>query len=283
MPGQFGTLDCGIVGRELIVISDLKYGKGVPVEAVGNTQQMIYALGFWDQIAQHISKAKTFLIVIDQPRNNAGGGYWSVTLDELLTFGEELRVKAAKTYEAGAPLRPSAYGCKWCPAANLPGRPGGCPAHHQENLELVEFDDPDAPEPWTPPVVENMTLERLVHLTDHMTAIKQWLDFCHARVLDELLEKGPQCGKKAVLGRKSPRKWVDEKVAAAFAMQKGIDPYNKKMKTPPQIEALIGKKYELPDALVERGKPKPVIVPEEDKREAIKPLSFDDLGEESDI
>ena len=76
MPGQFGTLDCGIAGEELIVISDLKYGSGVPVQAVKNTQQMIYALGFWDQFARHITDAKQFLIIIDQPRNAGGGGEW---------------------------------------------------------------------------------------------------------------------------------------------------------------------------------------------------------------
>lgn len=55
MPGQFGTLDAGVAGKRLIFISDLKYGEGVPVSAVGNTQQMIYALGFWDQIARHVT------------------------------------------------------------------------------------------------------------------------------------------------------------------------------------------------------------------------------------
>jgi hypothetical protein len=282
MPGQFGTLDCGVLGRDLIVISDLKYGEGVAVQAVGNTQQMIYALGFWYQIARHISSAKTFLIIIDQPRNNAGGGYWSVTLDELLKFGEELKVKAAETYRPGAPLRASSYGCKWCPAANLPGRMGGCPVHHADKLDLLglEFEDLDKPVPWKPPVVEEMTFERKVKLSDAKVEITQWLEFIHASVLNDLLLEGPKGGKKAVEGRKLARRWLSPEVAEAFMREKALDPFNKKLKTPKQAETAIGgKEFTIPAGLVERPKPKPIVVPVEDARLPIRPVSaeFEDL------
>jgi hypothetical protein len=60
MPGQFGTLDAGVAGEKLIVISDLKFGEGVPVQAVENTQQMIYALGFGTKSHATSPMPKTF-------------------------------------------------------------------------------------------------------------------------------------------------------------------------------------------------------------------------------
>ena len=41
----FGSCDCAIEGTNILNIIDLKYGKGVRVEAKDNTQLMMYALG----------------------------------------------------------------------------------------------------------------------------------------------------------------------------------------------------------------------------------------------
>ena len=279
MPGQFGTLDCGIAGEHLIYISDLKFGRGVPVQAAYNTQQMIYALGFWDQIARHITDATEFLIEIDQPRNNAGGGAWRVSLEDLLKFGEELRKKAAATFEEDAPLIASPKACQWCAAANVPGRIGGCPVNAAANLEPIDmdFDDLDGPDLWEPPVVEELSRERLITLSQHKKSIEQFLEYAHARALQYLMDDGPAAGHKAVYGRKPPRKWASTEAAEAFMKQKlsSADPFNKKLKTPSQAEKEVGKKYEIPKSLVEQGQPKPIMVPVEDEREAIRPFNDD--------
>lgn len=285
MPGQFGTLDCGIAGQHLIVISDLKYGMGVPVQPVRNTQQMIYALGFWDQFARHITDATDFLIIIDQPRNSAGGGAWPVTLDELLAFGDELRTKAEATNDPDAPLIPTKEGCLWCPAANVPGRPGGCPAHAQSMIAEIEmdFEDLDDPVIWEPPLVAGLTPDRLIRLSQHRKAIENFLEYAHAMAIQHLTTHGPTAGQKAVLGRAGNRKWVSDKAAEAFLRQKlpSADPFNKKLKSPSQGEKEVGKKYKIPDSLVERGEPKPIMVPVEDARPAILSVEqeFDDVDD----
>ena len=71
LPGQFGTLDVGITAPDEIIINDLKYGAGKPVSAKENEQLMIYALGFWDNVARHETDATDFLLVVDQPRARA--------------------------------------------------------------------------------------------------------------------------------------------------------------------------------------------------------------------
>ena len=44
-PGGFGTSDAVIVSDEALEIFDLKYGKGIRVDAEGNSQMRLYALG----------------------------------------------------------------------------------------------------------------------------------------------------------------------------------------------------------------------------------------------
>ena len=277
MPGQFGTLDAGVAGQKLIVISDLKYGEGVAVSPVENTQQMIYALGFWDQIAKHITDAKEFLIIIDQPRNAAGGGYWSISLDELLAFGEQLAVKAKLTEDPCAPLVPSSYGCQWCPAANLPGRLGGCPAHHEwlANTIDMKFGDLDEMDAlgldWQPPSIESLTPERRAHIVRQKSMIEKWLDKLHADELATRIAHGPSNGLKAVAGRRPPQKWREESTAEAYLEQRIKDRekiFTRKLISPSQGEKLLGFKKDehFPSALVDRGEPKPVLVPESDKR-----------------
>lgn len=283
MPGQFGTLDLGIASKDVILISDLKFGRGVAVDPVRNTQQMIYALGFWDQHARHVTKAEKVLIHIDQPRHARGGGIWTTTVTELLAFGEELKRKAAATLDPDAPLIPSEKGCLWCPAANIPGRAGGCPAHAKSVLDAIDldFDSLDEPEKWEPPLVAGLTPERLLILSEKKKQIEGFLEYAHAMALQYLVDHGPTADKKAVVGRRPPMKWADDGAAEAFLLQKSVDPFNKRLITPRQAASQIGKKYELPAALVERGEGKPVIVDIGDARPAIQTVEneFDDMDD----
>ena len=45
VPQGFGTCDCIIIGGDTLHITDYKHGQGVVVEAEGNPQMMLYALG----------------------------------------------------------------------------------------------------------------------------------------------------------------------------------------------------------------------------------------------
>lgn len=284
---QGGTLDLGVVGTDLIVISDLKFGMGVPVDAVDNDQQILYALAFWKQIARHITKATNFLIIIDQPRNHAGGGYWPVTLEELLKRGEKIKLAAAQCDSPDAEFTPGEKQCKWCPAANVAGRPGGCPAHAKAQLDQLDLDfdgidEIEDEESWQPPIVSELSAERLIKLAIAKKSIEGFLEYAHAQALQHLIDSGPSEGRKAVYGRNPPRKWRDEKAAEAFMRQKNVEPFNKKLKSPAQGEKLVAKGYEIPQALITQGDPKPVIVAVEDKRPAIRPIEdeFDDVEED---
>jgi hypothetical protein len=271
-PDQFGTLDRAVVGPELIVISDLKWGRGIPVDPIRNRQLMLYALGFWWNVARHVSSATKFLLIVDQPRCNGGGGEWYTTLDELLAFAEEASIAAERALAPGAERTASEKGCKFCKRRDAPG---GCPTFDTFMLELLgkQFDDLDDEiligAPMELPVV--ITPERRSYILDNRKLVEGWLDRLHAQALDDALHGRPCGGKKAVEGRKSPDKWKNlDGADATLVPFLGEGRFNQKLKTPTQVLKEL-KLKEFPselEKLVERGQRKPALVSEQDARPA---------------
>lgn len=208
MPDQFGTLDAGLIAPKLITINDLKYGEGIPVQAERHEPTMAYALGLWENVARHETDATEFLIVIDQPRNDEGGGEWRVSLDELLEFGEEMRVGFEAAQAPDAPLIPGEKQCLFCHAK------GVCPAYaawsmDQFDLMLDDLDD----ENLTLADTDKFSSERRAAIARNYDRLKKWLDSVHGQVLHDALGGLPTPGLKAVRGRRGPRKWISEKRA----------------------------------------------------------------------
>lgn len=285
MPGQFGTLDIGIVGKKLIVIFDWKFG-GSKVDAVRNEQLMIYALAFWENVARHISDAEKFLLVIEQPFGG-GGDEWEVTLEELLDFGRELKEKAAATYAKDAPRIPGPKQCHWCAGAKTVS----CQEYNTYNLNLLFEDFADMDENMelgvSPrlPSVAKMTPERKSYIVQHKAMINKYLDRLSADLLSDALRGDPTPGMKAVYGRNPARKWKagkEEDVKAALERLLGEDAYNRKLLSPSQAES------ELPAALyaklkefVDDGEPKPTLALEDSSKPRVPVLAdmFDDIDD----
>ena len=284
LPGQFGTLDRAVILPELIVIGDLKYGRGVPVAAVENKQLMLYALGFWHDIARHRTDAKRFRIIIDQPRHIGGGGEWEVSLDELLGFGERAKAAAKATLDPDAPRTASEKGCLWCRRKEAPG---GCDTYEEFLFELlgVEFDDlDDAIEDDNRPIeLSNvLTPERRSYLIQHRKLIERWLENMANSALEDATTGRPTPGLKAVDGRMPARKYKDDEVADALLRELlGVARFNLKLKSPTMVEKMIGKAayQKFVDVLVDYGTAKPVLVPDADARPALSPVAdqFEDL------
>lgn len=277
---QFGTLDRGVVGKDLIVVGDLKWGRGVPVQAVGNRQIRLYALGFWYNVARHLTKATEFLFIIDQPRCTSGGGRWRQSLEQLQAFGEEAVRAAEATQLPNPPRVASEKGCMWCARRDAPG---GCATHQEFLLDLIgmKFDDLDSPAP--PAIMETLlTPERRSRLLDHRSMLEKWLESLHVQAIDDALAGRPVPGKKLVEGRRPPRKWQDnDKIEASIEAVLGDDAWTRNLKSPTQVEKVIGKE-EFADRfgmLVNYGTPKPVLVSEDDDRPAITPMAdkFDEV------
>ena len=69
VPEGGGTSDVVIVGRNFIHIVDLKFGKGVPVSAIGNPQLRLYALGAIKTHVRECACVEARMTII-QPRLN---------------------------------------------------------------------------------------------------------------------------------------------------------------------------------------------------------------------
>lgn len=272
---QFGTLDAGIVCEEVIVISDLKYGRHIAVGAIRNFQQVLYALGFYEQFARHATKATKFLIIIDQPRNSAGGGEWEVELEELRAIGEWIKERARLTFDPNAPCTPSKEGCEWCPASK---RFGACGEYEtwvldQLQTELDDLDDFEEFGAELPlPKVESLSPSRLSAIFQNRSLLKKFIERVEQHVTRAVRGgDGEAYGLKAVDGKRSKRVHVDEEKSKTWLLENGYE-LDKiitiELKTPAQLDKVCGK-GKFPKDLISGGEPTPTVVSIEDARPAL--------------
>ena len=286
IPGQFGTLDSGIVLPDRFEIDDLKWGRGVPVSPVENKQLSLYALGFWDAIGRHHSDATEFVLNIDQPRCSGGGGSWRTNIEQLLNFGEWIKGRAQATQAPNPPRTASAKGCMWCKRKNAPG---GCDTYDEFAWSLAsqKFDDTDEDiEMGLPPQLPRvLTPERRAFILEHRSMLERWLEQMADAELADFLAALPTPGRKAVEGRKGRDVFFDPLAAQEVVVPiLGENSFTKKLKTPTQLLKQIRSEDQrtLLDPLIKRGTKKIVMVPEADDRPAISTAQskFDEEGEE---
>lgn len=285
LPGDGGTLDLGIITPDLIYVNDEKFGAGILVEAERNKQQMLYALGFWENYARHKTKATTFRLMIDQPRARGGvGSTWDCSLDELLAFGEEVRAAGKATKDPDAPLQVSAKGCQFCKVlANL-----ACPAVHDFVQEAAGL-NPDLPKlkgAVIMPEIEKLDIERRLFLIKNWSVISKYGSLLKQNVLQDAMTGEVTPGFKAV-ATEGDRAWVSEAAVVEFMKGKIADKdlFNKQLKSPAQLEIIVGTRtwHQLQELIVRPEGP-PALVPESDKRPALMNMVdlLPDLGDDDD-
>jgi hypothetical protein len=143
IPDQGGTAD-NIAIFEIdddayeIVVTDLKYGKGIRVIAEGNSQGLLYAYGALRKFRKRYN-IQRIRIRICHPRLNEGITEYTITVDELLDFARHVRERAKAAWQFDAPRTPSEDGCQWCKIK------GTCPALYQHISEVTSgvFEDDD--------------------------------------------------------------------------------------------------------------------------------------------
>ena len=285
LPEDGGTLDLGIITPDIIYVNDLKFGQGILVDAEWNKQQMLYALGFWQQYARHRTKATTFRLMIDQPRARDGSGsHWDIKLDELLDFGERAAAAARLTFDPDAPLQVSVKGCHFCAVfANL-----ACPAVHDFVQEAVGM-NPDVPRVrgnLVMPEIEKLDVERRVYLYKNWPLIAKYGTLLKQTLLSEAISGDSVPGYKAV-ATEGDRAWVSETQVQEFLKGKIPDKelFNKQLKSPAQVEKIAGTRtWNQVQSLIVRPEGSPALVPESDKRPALMNLldMLDDIEDEEE-
>ena len=115
IPEGFGTCDCCMIGGDTLHIIDYKHGKGVKVDAGGNSQMRLYALGALHRFRMIYGDAiKRVVTEIIQPRISEDQNTEEITTAELLAWGETVKPKAHAAYTGeGAEFHAGDW-CRFC-------------------------------------------------------------------------------------------------------------------------------------------------------------------------
>ncbi len=269
-PEGFGTVDCLIIyGTELHVI-DFKYGKGVPVNAEGNYQMALYALGVYQEYGFFFNIENVHFHIV-QPRipNNSS---WSTTLKELLAWGERVVMPAAqKAFKGEGEFRPSDYCngdkenyCRdgFCKAY------GRCRATMEKNMELFDAAwDAEANQKKLPPLI---SWEEAGALLKKAVFLKSWVSNLEKLVLNRLVSGEKVPGWKIIEGR-SNREVADPDAAFKELAEAGYDEsvlYTKKPATLGELEKLLSKedRDNILRKYIVKPQGSPALAPEDDRR-----------------
>lgn len=265
VPDGFGTGDAVIMSYDTVEIIDLKYGKGVKVDATDNPQMKLYALGalaYYDYAFGDIEKVR---MTIYQPR--VGNiSTWETTISELLDWADETVRPTARMAFRGLGARKSGEWCRFCKAKGDCGR---LATDSWVNYRKYGTDG-------------DINLKERSTLLAALPAMKDWISSLEARSLEMALQGTEIPGFKVVEGR-SVRKIVDKVAVVTKLVMNGYDSEvimkPKELKNLTDLEQIVGKKEfaRLCGEWIEKPAGKPTLVAVADKRESINNNDFKDL------
>ena len=281
-PEAFGTCDCVMIGGDELIITDYKHGKGVPVSAQDNPQMLLYALGalklYRPIYGDMIRRVSTY---IDQPRLGSYDGA-SMTVEELLAWGESIKPKAAAAFMGTGEFAPGEW-CRFCRAK------AKCRARANQNTALEDFKDCIPLGRSIPMQAEYdatgfkpsncLTDEEIGALLVRAEGLVAWYNDLKEYALAACLNGKTIPGWKAVEGR-STRAWTDQDAALEALMAGGVEEaiiYDRVPKTLAQLEKVIGKQRfgELVGGMITKSPGKPALAAESDKRPAYNGAAAD--------
>lgn len=250
VPEGFGTGDVVIVSGGTLEVIDLKFGKGVKVEAFGNTQLSLYALGAWNEFSMLYDIEKVRITIV-QPRLN------HISTDEfdlaqLLSWAEDTVKPKAQMAMNGEGEFVAGEHCRFCKARFT------CRARAQEAIE-TDFKEPDL-----------LSDDEIAELLLKVDEIEKWAKDIQEYARSKAEQGTKFSGWKLVEGR-AVRKLADPDEVAQRLFAEGFgegDLYERSLKTITALEKSIGKKRfnELVADLIVKPPGRPSLVPEDDKR-----------------
>lgn len=283
--GAEGTGDAVIISEDEITVIDLKYGKGVEVDAFENPQLMLYGLGALEKFDM-VGDFDTVRMVICQPRVSSAPSEWSQPAPSLVEWGLKHAGPAAQTSwdilhgdpdAVGASCRPHPDACRFCKAK------GDCQAlaRSVETALEAEFTDlTTADQVEKEAIVKGLTGGLSVHQLgakmDSVELVEMWCKAIRARVEGALLEGQAVAGYKLVAGKKGARAWANadeaEKVMKSMRLKRE-EMYEEKLISPTSAEKILKaspKRWNRIAPLITQSDGKPSVAPVSDKRPALE-------------
>ena len=205
VPDGFGTADVVILSKHSIRVIDLKFGRGVPVSAIDNTQLRLYALGAYAKFKDEYPDIKEVSYTIHQPR-----------LDSISTDGTSItklvdwanyfvKPKAKKAWSGSGEFLPGDW-CQFCRAK------AQCRARSDFNTELAKQ------EFKAPPLLDNDEISLVLSKAQQLrTWANDVEEYALTRAVDDgIIPLGYKLGTTV-----TQRKIYDTELAAAVLLEKG--------------------------------------------------------------
>ena len=252
VPCGFGTADALIISDGTLEVIDLKFGKGVMVDAAENPQMMLYALGAYDANA-YIYDIENVRMTIVQPRLDHISTF-EMSVSDLLEWAGVVVKPVAQLAYKGEGFQQAGDWCRWCKLKET------CKVRANTMLDMTSLREK-----------ASLTDEELDYILSHAKEIQNWLSDVERGALERVAGGKPIKGWKLVEGR-SNRKVADEGKLIVAMTQAGWGEDEifkpKELQTLTNLEKLVGKKRfaeEFGD-LVYKPEGKATLVPESDKR-----------------
>ena len=259
VPGGFGTGDCAIIAEPKLIVIDFKYGAGVLVEAEGNPQLRLYALGALGAFGDLYDIDEVEAVIYQPRRDNITTT--ELTVAELEAWANEVVKPQATLAAEGSGEFQAGSWCQFCKISAT------CRARAQANLKLAQHE-------FAPPAQLSDT--EIAEVLSQIPQLKAWAADVEAHALALAVNQGKTWpGFKLVEGR-SIRKYASETQVAQAAEAAGVtDVWEQRLKTITALEKQLGKKTfnDLLGAFVVKPPGKPTLVPESDKRPALAAAS----------
>lgn len=244
VPDGFGTADVVILSQHAIRVIDLKFGRGVPVSAIDNTQLRLYALGAYSKFKEEYPEIKEVSYTIHQPRLDSISTDGTSVAKLLDWANYYVKPKAKKAWSGAGEFLPGEW-CQFCRAK------AQCRARADFNTELAkqEFKAPAL-------LNEDEVAEVLIKAQD----LRQWAndveDFWLKKAVEEnVLPTGFKLGTTA-----THRKITDTELAAVVLKEQGVPEEElwepRKLKSVPNliklkpkgvIESILGELIQKPE------------------------------------
>lgn len=256
VPGGFGTGDCIVIGGDELNVIDLKYGKGVAVEAKDNPQLRLYAVGAVLRYGM-LYDIRTVRTTIVQPRLNSVSSE-ELPKNDLMLWAETLVKPAAAAAAEGKGGYFAGDWCRFCRARTQ------CKARATHYLTLDKYEKKD------PGLLSDAEIGDILYRAQDL---KAWVADLEEYALAQTLSGAEVPGWKAVEGR-SLRQFTDQEAAFRALVAAGTPEavlYERKALTLAAAEKAVGKATfaEICGPYIDKPPGKPTLVPDTDKRPAI--------------
>jgi hypothetical protein len=208
VPDGFGTADVVILSKHAIRVIDLKFGKGIPVSALDNTQLRLYALGAWSKFKEEYPDIKEVSYTIHQPRLDSISTD-GTTVAKLVDWANYfVKPKAKKAWSGSGEFLPGEW-CQFCRAK------AQCRARSDYNTELArqEFKAPAL-----------LSEEEVSQVLAKAQQLRTWANDVEDFALTRAVDQGVIPPGYKLATTKTHRKISDSALAAVVLVEKGMSP-----------------------------------------------------------